>query len=77
VQELRRRGGSGQGVKSEVTWGGVGGEGVYDTNKMFRSCGKMTAEGFASTGESADSSPVSAEDREVGLPSISKHGVDA
>lgn len=45
VEELRRRGGSGQGVDSKITWGGVGGEGVFDTNKMFRSCGKLTSEG--------------------------------
>ncbi|ORX35851.1 hypothetical protein BD324DRAFT_629254 [Kockovaella imperatae] len=41
VDELNHRGGSGQGVRSEITWGGVGGDGRYDTHKMFRSCGKM------------------------------------
>jgi phosphatidylinositol-3,4,5-trisphosphate 3-phosphatase/dual-specificity protein phosphatase PTEN len=31
--------------KSEggVTWGGVAGEGNYDSHKMFKSCGKMIA----------------------------------
>ena len=41
VEELNRRGGSGAGVESEISWGGVGGDGKYDTSKMFRSCGKM------------------------------------
>lgn len=26
-----------------VTWGGVAGEGTYDSHKMFKSCGKMVA----------------------------------
>jgi len=26
-----------------VTWGGVAGEGTYDSHKMFKSCGKMIA----------------------------------
>jgi phosphatidylinositol-3,4,5-trisphosphate 3-phosphatase/dual-specificity protein phosphatase PTEN len=26
-----------------VTWGGVAGEGHYDSQKMFKSCGKMEA----------------------------------
>ncbi|WRT64569.1 uncharacterized protein IL334_001501 [Kwoniella shivajii] len=43
VDELKARGGTGQGVGGQVTWGGVGGEGRFDTNKMFRSCGKMIA----------------------------------
>lgn len=41
VEELRKRGGSGDGVDSMITWGGVGGEGKYDTDKMFKSFGKM------------------------------------
>ena len=43
VDELRRRGGGGEGVSGEITWGGVGGKGEYDAHKMFRSCGKMVA----------------------------------
>jgi len=65
VEELRRRGGSGQGVKSEITWGGVGGEGVYDTNKMFRSCGKLTEEGDSLKSGFVNPSLVSTEDCEV------------
>lgn len=41
VDELRRRGGGGQGVDGEIAWGGVGGDGVFDTQKMFRSFGKL------------------------------------
>ncbi|WVR04807.1 hypothetical protein IAU60_001819 [Kwoniella sp. DSM 27419] len=44
VEALKRRGGTGEGVESRITWGGVGGDGTYDTKKMFRSCGKMTAQ---------------------------------
>ena len=47
VATLRHRGGAGEGAVPEVTWGGVGGEGGFDTEKMFRSCGKMTSEGDA------------------------------
>jgi len=45
VQELRDRGGSGGGVESTITWGGVGGQGEFDQTKMFRSCGKMVSGG--------------------------------
>ncbi|WVQ79850.1 hypothetical protein IAT38_001950 [Cryptococcus sp. DSM 104549] len=41
VEELKTRGGAGEGVEGQVSWGGVGGEGVFDTHKMFRSFGKM------------------------------------
>jgi phosphatidylinositol-3,4,5-trisphosphate 3-phosphatase/dual-specificity protein phosphatase PTEN len=41
VKELYRRGGDGESVDGDITWGGVGGEGTYDTEKMFKSCGKM------------------------------------
>jgi phosphatidylinositol-3,4,5-trisphosphate 3-phosphatase/dual-specificity protein phosphatase PTEN len=41
VEELRRKGETGEGLLDDVTWGGVGGEGVHDVKKMFRSCGKM------------------------------------
>lgn len=37
VNELEGRGEGG------VTWGGVAGEGQYDSHKMFKSCGKMIA----------------------------------
>jgi phosphatidylinositol-3,4,5-trisphosphate 3-phosphatase/dual-specificity protein phosphatase PTEN len=37
VKELEGKGSGG------VTWGGVAGEGVYDSHKMFKSCGKMVA----------------------------------
>jgi hypothetical protein len=37
VKELEGKGGGG------VTWGGVAGEGHYDSHKMFKSCGKMIA----------------------------------
>lgn len=43
VEELLKRGGSGSGVDSTITWGGVGGEGKYDKDKMFKSCGKMVS----------------------------------
>ncbi|WWC86688.1 uncharacterized protein L201_001565 [Kwoniella dendrophila CBS 6074] len=43
VEELKTRGGTGEGVGGQITWGGVGGEGHFDTHKMFRSCGKMVA----------------------------------
>ena len=43
VEELRQRGGAGSGVDSTITWGGVGGTGQYDTEKMFKSCGKMVS----------------------------------
>lgn len=35
--------GRGEGVGGSVTWGGVAGTGQFDRQKMFRSCGKMTA----------------------------------
>ena len=41
VDELKTRGGGGQGVQSEIAWGGVGGDGRFDTKKMFRSFGRM------------------------------------
>lgn len=41
VDELRQRGGGGQGVDGEIAWGGVGGDGVFDTQKMFRSFGEL------------------------------------
>jgi phosphatidylinositol-3,4,5-trisphosphate 3-phosphatase/dual-specificity protein phosphatase PTEN len=37
VNELEGKGTGG------VTWGGVAGEGTYDSHKMFKSCGKMVA----------------------------------
>jgi phosphatidylinositol-3,4,5-trisphosphate 3-phosphatase/dual-specificity protein phosphatase PTEN len=37
VKELEDKGAGG------VTWGGVAGEGNYDSHKMFKSCGKMIA----------------------------------
>jgi len=37
VHELESKGSGG------VTWGGVAGEGKYDSHKMFKSCGKMVA----------------------------------
>ncbi|ODO08539.1 hypothetical protein L198_00269 [Cryptococcus wingfieldii CBS 7118] len=43
VEDLKIRGGTGEGVAGDVTWGGVAGEGKHDTHKMFRSCGKMVA----------------------------------
>ncbi|WWD21702.1 hypothetical protein CI109_106189 [Kwoniella shandongensis] len=43
VEELKARGGQGQGVGGQIAWGGVGGEGLHDTKKMFRRCGKMIA----------------------------------
>ncbi|RXK39199.1 hypothetical protein M231_03556 [Tremella mesenterica] len=43
VAELKCRGGGGEGVGGEITWGGVGGTGEWDTKKMFRSCGKMVS----------------------------------
>ncbi|WWC68147.1 uncharacterized protein I206_102070 [Kwoniella pini CBS 10737] len=43
VDELKTRGGTGQGVAGQISWGGVGGEGTFDTHKMFRSCGKMVS----------------------------------
>ncbi|KAK6903504.1 hypothetical protein I203_107008 [Kwoniella mangroviensis CBS 8507] len=43
VEELKTRGGTGEGVAGQISWGGVGGQGRFDTNKMFRSCGKMVA----------------------------------
>ena len=43
VDELWRLGGSGEGADRDITWGGVGGKGQYDTTKMFRSCGRMVA----------------------------------
>lgn len=36
VTQLRTRG-----ATDGVSWGGVGGDGIFDTTKMFRSCGKM------------------------------------
>lgn len=50
VQELRDRGGSGEGVDSTITWGGVGGHGEFDQSKMFRSCGKMVSNGVEPDG---------------------------
>nr|ODO04463.1 hypothetical protein L204_00824 [Cryptococcus depauperatus CBS 7855] len=44
VEELKRRGGTGEGVGGEITWGGVAGDGGFDTRKMFRSFGKLTPE---------------------------------
>ncbi|OXH25658.1 hypothetical protein J008_05310 [Cryptococcus neoformans] len=41
VKELQNRGGTGEGVGGEITWGGVAGDGRFDTHKMFRSFGKM------------------------------------
>ncbi|WVQ98271.1 hypothetical protein IAU59_005394 [Kwoniella sp. CBS 9459] len=43
VEELKSRGGTGEGVGGQISWGGVGGKGRFDTSKMFRSCGKMVA----------------------------------
>lgn len=43
VEELKQRGGEGEGVSGAVTWGGVGGDGHFDTEKMFKSCGKLEA----------------------------------
>ncbi|OCF33832.1 hypothetical protein I317_01324 [Kwoniella heveanensis CBS 569] len=43
VEELKSRGGTGEGVGGQISWGGVGGKGRFDTNKMFRSCGKMVS----------------------------------
>ncbi|WWC59678.1 uncharacterized protein I303_102240 [Kwoniella dejecticola CBS 10117] len=43
VEELKTRGGTGEGVGGQISWGGVGGEGRFDTHKMFRSCGKMVS----------------------------------
>ncbi|ORY21744.1 hypothetical protein BCR39DRAFT_50898 [Naematelia encephala] len=43
VDELLRRSRHNESSGSEITWGGVGGQGVFDTSKMFRSCGKVTA----------------------------------
>ncbi|KAK8847604.1 hypothetical protein IAR55_005463 [Kwoniella newhampshirensis] len=43
VNDLKARGGTGQGVGGQIAWGGVGGEGSHDKRKMFRSCGKMVA----------------------------------
>ena len=36
LSELRQRG-----ETAEIAWGGVGGDGGFDSKKMFRSCGKM------------------------------------
>jgi phosphatidylinositol-3,4,5-trisphosphate 3-phosphatase/dual-specificity protein phosphatase PTEN len=58
VAELRRRGGAGEGVTSEISWGGVGGEGAFDSTKMFRSCGKMVAQDRGDTTVSIDGSTV-------------------
>ncbi|WVN87265.1 uncharacterized protein L203_102442 [Cryptococcus depauperatus CBS 7841] len=44
VEELKRRGGTGEGVGGEITWGGVAGDGGFDARKMFRSFGKLTPE---------------------------------
>lgn len=41
VKELQNRGGTGEGVRGEITWGGVAGDGRFDAHKMFRSFGKM------------------------------------
>ena len=64
VAELRRRGGSGEGISSEIAWGGVGGDGNFDTSKMFRSCGKLVS------GElSAENCPALPADHQVSRPS--------
>jgi phosphatidylinositol-3,4,5-trisphosphate 3-phosphatase/dual-specificity protein phosphatase PTEN len=44
VEELKQRGGAGQGVSGDITWGGVAADGQFDTHKMFKSCGKMVAD---------------------------------
>lgn len=42
VEELQRRGGGGEGVGgTKVSWGGVAGTGQWDSDKMFRGCGKF------------------------------------
>lgn len=42
VEELQRRGGGGEGVGgTKVSWGGVAGDGHWDSDKMFRGCGKL------------------------------------
>lgn len=43
VEELKKRGGAGEGVSGDITWGGVAVDGRFDTHKMFKSCGKMVA----------------------------------
>jgi phosphatidylinositol-3,4,5-trisphosphate 3-phosphatase/dual-specificity protein phosphatase PTEN len=41
VDELRSRGGDGLGVSSNISWGGVGGTGTFDSGKMFRTCARL------------------------------------
>ncbi|TXT12387.1 uncharacterized protein COLE_02797 [Cutaneotrichosporon oleaginosum] len=36
VAQLRALGGGGEGVEGDITWGGVAGDGVYDSAKMFK-----------------------------------------
>jgi phosphatidylinositol-3,4,5-trisphosphate 3-phosphatase/dual-specificity protein phosphatase PTEN len=41
VEKLRLLGGAGEGVEGDITWGGVGGEGKYDSQKMFKVFAKL------------------------------------
>lgn len=41
VQKLRQLGGMGEGVEGDITWGGVGGDGIYDSTKMFKVFAKL------------------------------------
>lgn len=68
VEELKRRGGTGEGVDGEITWGGVGGDGKYDTNKMFRTCGKVVDTPFPKDLESSIAS-----DSKVSLVRLQSH----
>lgn len=63
VKELQNRGGTGEGVGGEITWGGVAGDGRFDTHKMFRSFGKMVPADV-----SEDVVAVLPKDHQVSLP---------
>lgn len=41
VEKLRQLGGTGEGVEGDITWGGVAGDGVYDSHKMFKVFAKL------------------------------------
>jgi phosphatidylinositol-3,4,5-trisphosphate 3-phosphatase/dual-specificity protein phosphatase PTEN len=62
VEELKRRGGMGGGIGGDITWGGIGGDGTFDTQKMFRSFGKLSSGDLP---ENANMSP----DHQAGITS--------
>lgn len=41
VAKLRELGGTGEGVEGDITWGGVGGDGTFDSQKMFKVFAKL------------------------------------